>query len=138
MSTMSRMLIDYTVSPEEVQAKLKNNMLRRFKEIHREHEKEVFKLKQAMKINIQKYELFKEALKNQNTTGNQKYKRDYQLNDYLSIGVNQASYVLDKASTLHQTLQGQEYRVASISNKAADYLSIIFVDEQGNLKELTH
>ncbi|CAD8091912.1 unnamed protein product [Paramecium primaurelia] len=122
MSTMSRMLNEYSISPEEVQAKLKNNMLRRFKEIHQEHEKEVLKLKQAMKTNIQKYELFKEAIKNQNTTGNQKYKRDYQLNDFLSRGVNQASHVLDMASTIHSNLQDQGYSVNSIQNKVTDYI----------------
>ncbi|CAD8203551.1 unnamed protein product [Paramecium octaurelia] len=122
MSTMSRMLNQYVISPEEVQAKLKNNMLRRFKEIHQEHEKEVLKLKQAIKTNTQKYELFKEAIKNQNTIGNQKYKRDYQLNDFLSRGVNQASHVLDMAQTIHSSLEDQGYRVSSIQNKVTDYM----------------
>ncbi|CAD8203279.1 unnamed protein product [Paramecium pentaurelia] len=122
MSTMSRMLNEYTISPEEVQAKLKNNMLRRFKEIHQEHDKEVLKLKQAMKTNIQKYELFKDAIKNQNTQGNQKYKRDYQFNDFLSRGVNQASHVLDMASTIHSSLEDQGYRVSSIQNRVTEYI----------------
>ncbi|CAD8110696.1 unnamed protein product [Paramecium sonneborni] len=122
MNTMSRMLNDYTISAEEVQAKLKSNMLRRFKEIHQEHEKELFKLKQAMKTNIQKYELFQEAIKNPNISGNQKYKRDYQLNDFISRGVNQASHVLDMASTIHSSLSDQGYRVSSIQNKVTDYM----------------
>ncbi|CAK60021.1 unnamed protein product (macronuclear) [Paramecium tetraurelia] len=138
MSTMSRMLNQYAISPEEVQAKLKNNMLRRFKEIHQEHEKEVLKLKQAIKTNTQKYELFKEAIKNQSTTGNQKYKRDYQLNDFLSRGVNQASHVLDMASTIHSSLEDQGYRVSSIQNKVTDYMGTQSFYAQANLKESTH
>ncbi|CAD8105797.1 unnamed protein product [Paramecium sonneborni] len=122
MSTMSRMLNEYTISPEEVQSKLKNNMLKRFKEIHQEHEKELFKLKQAMKTNIQKYELFKEAIKNPSLSGNNKYKRDYQINDFLSRGVNQASHVLDIASTIHSSLSDQNYRVSSIQNKVTEYM----------------
>jgi len=42
---MTGMLETMTISPEESQAKLKNNMLRRFREIHDEHEKEVAKMK---------------------------------------------------------------------------------------------
>lgn len=64
------MLETMTISPEESQAKLKSNMLRRFKEIHDEHEKEVAKLKvfsviiqQQYTNNCRKHSLFKESIK---------------------------------------------------------------------------
>lgn len=64
------MLETMTISPDESQAKLKNNMLRRFREIQDEHEKEVGKLKvfntvsqQQYTNNCRKHSLFKESIK---------------------------------------------------------------------------
>ncbi|CAD8109125.1 unnamed protein product [Paramecium sonneborni] len=44
MNTMSKMFNQYIISPEEAQARLKNNILRSFKEKHQVHKKKVLKL----------------------------------------------------------------------------------------------
>ncbi|CAD8201657.1 unnamed protein product [Paramecium octaurelia] len=106
ISTMSRMLKDYKLNPEEVQQNSRVICQEDSKKFI-ENRKRSFKLKKQQKTKYNR---------------KLKYKREYQLNDYLSIGMNQASHVLNKASTLHQKLQGQEYRVASIERKVTDYI----------------
>ena len=58
---MKQLLSGIEVDSREPQYKLKQNILRRFREIHEEHEKELRRVKEPFEYNVKKYNLFKES-----------------------------------------------------------------------------
>ncbi|KAM3138141.1 hypothetical protein pb186bvf_009814 [Paramecium bursaria] len=124
MISMKGVLQNMVIDPEEPQLKLKTNILKRFREIHQDHEKEYLKINQSYQQNQKKYDLFQEAIR---SGGGQQFKiksKDLALNKKLSQQLDQADMTIDMANQIHQNLQFQTMKISGIHDKVQSFMGI--------------
>jgi len=114
---------------------IKQNMLKRFKEIYQEHEKEYTRLNNSFDMNKKKLELFNETMKLGELNVDKKLGSATALmmqnNQDLADAVATSHRVMEHANFVNRAFGNQQERISKINNQVKR-----LIDEFGGIKEI--
>jgi hypothetical protein len=114
---------------------IKQNMLKRFREIHQDHEKEYTRLNNSFELNKKKLELFNETLKLGELNVDKKIGSStalmMQQNQSLADAVDASNRIVNQARMVSTTFGNQQLRLNSINVKVK-----ALIEEFGSVSEI--